>query len=184
MNMETKSTHITPVGGNVFADLGFAPEEAAELKANSQRVIADKASKKILFLDFDGVLHAVSGPAASMREFVWLPILKEILFGQGHDQVRVVIHASYRRATPADFLRQRLGFDETQCLGVTNPRMDRWPSIQDWLQQNPWVESYRILDDQEMEFPSPPPPELILCDSRRGLTDLRVQDLLKEWIHG
>jgi hypothetical protein len=25
MNIETKSMHMTPVGGNVFADLGFAP---------------------------------------------------------------------------------------------------------------------------------------------------------------
>lgn len=138
---------------------------------------------KVLFLDFDGVLHAVSGPAASMREFVWLPILKEIL-NRSRDPVSVVIHASSRRATPADFLRQRLGFDEAQCLGVTNIRMDRWPSIQHWLEHNPWVESYRILDDQKMEFPSPMPPGLILCDGRRGLTDLRVQDLLKEWIHG
>jgi predicted XRE-type DNA-binding protein len=33
--------HVTPVGGNVFADLGFPPEEAAALHAESQRQIAD-----------------------------------------------------------------------------------------------------------------------------------------------
>lgn len=32
MKIETKSMHITPVGGNVFADLGFEPKEAAELE--------------------------------------------------------------------------------------------------------------------------------------------------------
>lgn len=42
MSTETESMHITPVGGNVFVDLGFAPEEAAALKAESQRVIAEK----------------------------------------------------------------------------------------------------------------------------------------------
>jgi hypothetical protein len=39
MSIETKSMHITPVGGNVFADLGFEPLEAAALKAESQRII-------------------------------------------------------------------------------------------------------------------------------------------------
>lgn len=42
MSIETKSMHITPVGGNVFADLGFEPEEAAAMKAESQRIISEK----------------------------------------------------------------------------------------------------------------------------------------------
>ena len=46
MSIETKSVHITPVGGNVFADLGFAPEEAAALKAESQRIISEKLAIK------------------------------------------------------------------------------------------------------------------------------------------
>ncbi len=37
--------HTTPAGGNVFADLGFAPEEAEQLKADSDRRI--KANLKI-----------------------------------------------------------------------------------------------------------------------------------------
>ena len=42
MNIETKSMHITPVGGNVFADLGFEPAEATALKSESQRIISEK----------------------------------------------------------------------------------------------------------------------------------------------
>lgn len=135
---------------------------------------------KIIFLDFDGVLHATSGPGEVMRLFVWLPILKEIMAGQ--EDVRVVIHASYRRATPADFLRERLGFDQEICLGVTNPKLERWPSIKHWLQENPGVESFRILDDQVVEFPFPPPAELILCDGRLGLSDEAVQRALRLWV--
>ena len=30
--IDSSITHITPAGGNVFADLGFAPDEAAKLK--------------------------------------------------------------------------------------------------------------------------------------------------------
>lgn len=46
MSTDTKSTHTTPVGGNVFADLGFEPEEATTLKVESQRIIAEKLTTK------------------------------------------------------------------------------------------------------------------------------------------
>ncbi len=46
MSISTKSAHITPAGGNVFADLGFEPGEAAELKAESQRIISEKLAIK------------------------------------------------------------------------------------------------------------------------------------------
>ncbi len=46
MSIETQSMHITPAGGNVFADLGFEPEEAAALKAESQRIISEKLAIK------------------------------------------------------------------------------------------------------------------------------------------
>ena len=38
--------HITPVGGNVFADLGFDPKEAATLQAASRRIISEKLAIK------------------------------------------------------------------------------------------------------------------------------------------
>lgn len=46
MSIDTKSAHITPVGSNVFADLGFEPKEAAMLKAESQRIISEKLAIK------------------------------------------------------------------------------------------------------------------------------------------
>jgi len=42
----TKSAHITPAGGNVYADIGFTPEEAAMLKAESSRIISEKLAIK------------------------------------------------------------------------------------------------------------------------------------------
>ena len=42
MSSESIITHVTPVGGNIFADLGFEPEEAAALKAESERIISEK----------------------------------------------------------------------------------------------------------------------------------------------
>jgi len=46
MSIETKSMHTTPVGGNVFADLGFEPKEAAALQAESKRIISEKLAIK------------------------------------------------------------------------------------------------------------------------------------------
>jgi hypothetical protein len=42
MNAESNSAHITPAGGNVFADLGFGEQEAAALKIRSDRIISEK----------------------------------------------------------------------------------------------------------------------------------------------
>jgi len=46
MSIETNSAHITPAAGNVFADLGFSPEDATSLKAESQRIISEKLAIK------------------------------------------------------------------------------------------------------------------------------------------
>lgn len=46
--MKRNSTlgHITPAGANIFADLGFAPEEAAMLLEESNKIISEKLAIK------------------------------------------------------------------------------------------------------------------------------------------
>jgi len=46
VSIETQSTHMTPAGGNVFTDMGFEPEEAAALQAETQRIITEKLAIK------------------------------------------------------------------------------------------------------------------------------------------
>ena len=46
MSIDTKTTNVTSASGNVFADLGFEPQLAAELKSQSERIIADKLAIK------------------------------------------------------------------------------------------------------------------------------------------
>ena len=43
--------HVTPVGGNVFADLGFEPAEATALFEQSQKAIAKKLAIKAQLMD-------------------------------------------------------------------------------------------------------------------------------------
>lgn len=46
MTDDTKSGHVTRAGGNVFADLGFEPDEAARLQVESRRLISEKLAIK------------------------------------------------------------------------------------------------------------------------------------------
>ncbi len=46
MTVDTKSGHVTPADGNVFADLGFEPDEAARLQTESRRRISEKLAIK------------------------------------------------------------------------------------------------------------------------------------------
>jgi hypothetical protein len=67
---------------------------------------------RVIFLDFDGVLHATVGPASAMRQFVWLPALLGLL--EPHEDVRLVVHASARQNSPEAFLRDRLEIPATR----------------------------------------------------------------------
>ena len=46
MSSEPIITHVTPVGGNIFADLGFEPDEAAALLAETDAIISEKLAIK------------------------------------------------------------------------------------------------------------------------------------------
>jgi hypothetical protein len=47
--IKTGTTHITPAGGNVFLELGFKPEEAARMLAESNQEIEAKLAKTSLY---------------------------------------------------------------------------------------------------------------------------------------
>lgn len=71
MSIKTKSTHTTPVGGNVFADMGFEPEEAAALKAETQRIISEKqAIKDFLMAELAGWIEAKKLEQAEAAEIL------------------------------------------------------------------------------------------------------------------
>ena len=58
-NEHRDQIHAPPVGGNVFADLGFEQEEAAALKDESQRIISEKrAIKDALMAELAGWIEA------------------------------------------------------------------------------------------------------------------------------
>ena len=141
---------------------------------------------RALFLDFDGVLHPLVSDTYSSDEpvvhavlFGWLPRLASVL--RDHPDVGIVVHSTWRRTHNLEELRELLGPLGSRVLGVA-PEGARHASITAWLAQNPRITDYRILDDDCVEFPEPPPAELIRCHPGRGLTEDRVLLALKEWL--
>ena len=131
---------------------------------------------RVLFLDIDGVLH--SGEDANY--WVWLPDLVQLL--HGYDDVRVVVHSSWRYEHTLQELRLALGALGPRVIDTT-PRSARWDSIRWWMSQNyKNVTSWRVLDDAPAQFPTPPPAELILCDPARGVSAPDVQAALRDWL--
>ena len=71
--MSSKSiiTHITPVGGNVFADLGFEPEEAEKLLAETDAIISEKlAIKDSLMTELAGWIETKNLKQAEAAEIL------------------------------------------------------------------------------------------------------------------
>lgn len=140
---------------------------------------------KILFLDFDGVLHRYSSGTFSK-----LPLLCEFL--RAHRDVGVVISSSWRDQFSLEKLREFFEPDiRTQIIDTTPLTQSdrtfgrlyrgrsRSDEIQEWLSSRP-VQAFAMLDDEPKAFTSLHE-RLVCTDAREGLTNaelLRVAELL------
>ena len=77
--------HITPADGNIFLDLGFEPEEAARLKAESDREITQRIALKerlrgevVSWMQANGLKH---GQAAEILN-VTRPRVSDVVNGK------------------------------------------------------------------------------------------------------
>lgn len=150
---------------------------------------------RALFVDVDGVLHPGPPPLSALvdtrtraeylelaarrerERLCWLPVLADIL--APHPDVAVLVHSSWRLVMPRSELVAVLSLlGPGRAIDVTAGE-DRYRSILDAVQLH-GIRSYRILDDHRTDFPADCP-ELVLCAPDRGISDPRVQDLLRAW---
>jgi hypothetical protein len=110
--------------------------------------------------------------------FRWTPLLDKLL--TGHPDVALVVHSSWRFLADDETLRDLLGPLGMRFKGSAPPG-ERYEAIKWLLDDNRHITDYRILDDDQGEFPIGLP-ELILCDSDLGLTDIRVQEAISAWL--
>lgn len=145
---------------------------------------------RIIYTDFDGVLHPVSALDAFKmrfpreeavrhgRLFRWTYILDELL--ADHNDVKITVHSSWRQLLPDRDLRRYLGPVGNRFIGTTDNR-ERWPSIQSHvstIKPEAWI----VLDDRPSEFPTPPPSQLVLCDPENGIWDPAIREKVVEWL--
>jgi hypothetical protein len=136
------------------------------------------AMKKVLFLDFDGVLHPASGD--SVPEFSKADALASAMQGYACE---IVISSTWRFHYGLDQLKDFLpaGLAE-RVIGTTgeDPRshFSRHDSILAWLAQSDAVD-WRALDDANAEFRETS--HLIACSPEVGLEDAQVLELRK-WL--
>lgn len=131
---------------------------------------------KILFLDFDGVLHP-SLPRQNER-FALAPMLSKTLDGYDCD---VVVSSSWRFQLDTAQLRLLLPKPlSARIVGFTGEaisgRFARHREIQAWIKRHSPCD-WRALDDSAFEFPSPCP-ELIHCDGGRGVTSKELSAIV------
>lgn len=135
---------------------------------------------RVISLDFDGVLHPSPRhlPRQDLPVFVWLPHLERLL--EPHEDVRLLVHSSWRESFRVDEIEDMLHPMEHRFLGVTPPG-ERGAGIEAWRQQHaPDSRCLAIDDDEGLQAQSDF--DVVHCDPRRGLSDLAVQQAIIRWL--
>jgi len=135
--------------------------------------------KKILFLDFDGVLHSTS--TAEHLLFSKLDLLAEAI---SNNPCRIVISSSWRFHNDLDHLKSFLPTIQEFIVGTTGDAfIGKWPrynEIKQYLNRYDPRADWRALDDSFLEFPKYCQ-ELILCQEKEGLTEKQLLEL-RTWL--
>lgn len=133
---------------------------------------------RVIFLDFDGVLHPVDPELSGVERFCWLPVLTELLVT--HEDVQLVVHSTWRYEYSDGELQALLGPVGPRFVGSA-PRGPRELAIETVLQANKSIEHHLVLDDAAGEF-SGLRVNLLLTDSQLGLSEARVQMAISNWL--
>ena len=166
----------------------------------SSRAIMNKSSNKILFLDYDGVLHADSVFLEHRRPvlrgggtlFEWAPHLLSAL--KPHPDVSIVLSTSWARmrgftraraALPAPLgekvigatWHSRMGQSELGGFRMVNTQWDnatRYEQIMAYIERARSRIDWLAIDDDDNGWAEECRDRLILTDSDRGLSDPNV----------
>ena len=136
--------------------------------------------RRLLFLDFDGVLHPTS-VTESKPLFCREHVLQATLAGT---DCEIVISSSWRHHhIPQELLARLSPAIRVRVVGFTgNAHIGKWPryqEIKNYLMDN-GNPSWRALDDSRNEFP-PGCAQLLWCNPNRGIEGPQVTALNK-WL--
>ena len=134
---------------------------------------------KLLFLDFDGVLHPTH--FAGQDPFNRVHLLEETLAGSN---IGIVISSSWRFTHSLEKLQKLLPNSiSSLVISVTGSpvigKHARYQEIVNFLRSY-GASNWKALDDSYWEFPSPCP-ELIRCNPNTGISEKQIQEL-SQWM--
>ena len=133
---------------------------------------------RLLFLDFDGVLHPSEFDLAQPH-FCWLPELERLL--EAHADVRIVVHSTWRYDHIDSELSELLGSLAPRYAGSA-PRGPRQQAIEAVLQANKGrISSYLVLDDASHDFEEGAL-NVVLLNGRVGISDIDAQTAVAAWL--
>lgn len=147
-------------------------------------------SRRVLFLDVDGVLHPGREPGAlgpsdhymRVGPFGWVRYLATEL--EVHPDVEIVVHSSWREVYSLEELQEMLAGFGDRRIDVTPPGA-RCESIAAWLQAQGGEVRFLVLDDEPGEFLDPGVRAgLVECDRRLGASEVGVLRRVRRWLEG
>ena len=133
---------------------------------------------RLIFLDFDGVLHPLQPEVSQLERFCWLPTLEALV--SGFSDVYIVVHSTWRYEYTEPEIRQLLGSLGHRFVGCA-PRAPRQQAIEMVLQANRGLRGHLVLDDDPREF-SGSALNVLLLDPQRGLSDEAAQRAIRDWL--
>ena len=135
---------------------------------------------RLLFLDFDGVLHPSPPEHKSAVEYMcWLPVLEDHL--EAHSDVRIVVHSTWRYDHTDAELRSLLQGLGSRFVGST-PRGPREHVIGTVLQANKaLITAHLVLDDDAAAFRGSSL-NVLIVNPLTGLSALDSRLALEAWL--
>jgi hypothetical protein len=134
---------------------------------------------KILFLDIDGVCNKKDTFTKDPKDFFPIDTYMAFLVGKIklHTGCEVVLSSSWRHSPyGVDIVQRRI----VPILDTTSDSEDgiRGEEIQEWLDENPEVEKYAILDDDD-DILDEQEENFFQTDFETGLTDETALKVIK-----
>jgi HAD domain in Swiss Army Knife RNA repair proteins len=151
---------------------------------------------RVVFLDFDGVVHPVSAivdwrtlnvHGADIHNLIerrdlfrWLPLLKSRL--EAHPDILLAVHSGWRAVLDNSKMKEVLGPDlSDRFIGVTSMEKTRYQGIIDMVDRAD-ISQYLIIDDATHEFPQGLE-NLVATDPEVGVNDPAVLGRLEQWLY-
>jgi hypothetical protein len=135
---------------------------------------------RLIFLDFDGVLHQARGDLEDDQYFEWLPLLVEAI--TPYPDVHVVVHSSWRHMHTPEELSGFMSGLAGRYLGAASPG-PRERAIREYLRRMPHVRDYLVIDDAPNEFSRIRGQRLLICDPMTGLSAPNARQQLVRWLN-